>query len=145
MLDTNAWLDLLVFRDPRAAALDAAVRSGLIVALVDTACRAEWQRVLDYPALALTTGRRAAIDAEFERLVHRVDATALPHPLPRCKDPDDQKFLELALAANAQWLVTRDRALLALARRTSREGWFEIVEPERWTLRRNASPSRQLD
>lgn len=142
MLDTNAWLDVIVFRDARAAALVAAMRAGDVVAVIDDACRAEWQRVLDYPALALDPDRRTAIDAEFERLAHRVDTTALPHPLPRCADPDDQKFLELALASNARWLVTRDRALLALARRTARAGWFGIVEPERWTLRQDARSSR---
>lgn len=133
MLDTNAWLDLLVFRDPRAAALDAALRTGDVVAVVDDACRAEWLRVLDYPVLELAPDRRAALEGEFDRLVHRVDSGAPARPLPRCKDPDDQKFLELALACGARWLVTRDRALLALARRMEREGAFEIVEPIHWS------------
>lgn len=134
VLDTNTWLDLLVFRDPRAAGLDAAVRAGDIVAVVDDACRAEWQRVLDYATLALDADRRAAIEAEFERLAHRIDAVPALPPLPRCRDPDDQKFLELALASGARWLVTRDRALLALARRVSRAGWFDIVQPGEWRL-----------
>lgn len=134
MLDTNAWLDLLVFRDPRAAGLDAALRAGDIVAVVDDACRVEWQRVLHYATLALDADRRAAIEAEFDRLSYRIDSVPAPLPLPRCQDPDDQKFLELALASGARWLVTRDRALLALARRVSRAGWFEIVEPDEWAL-----------
>lgn len=133
MLDTNAWLDLLVFRDPRAAGLDAALRTGGVIAVVDDACLAEWRRVLDYPALALDSGRIAGLKDEFERLAHRIEAASPPHPLPRCRDPDDQKFLELALASGARWLVTRDSALLALARRTAREGWFDIVEPGHWT------------
>jgi putative PIN family toxin of toxin-antitoxin system len=141
VLDTNAWLDLLVFRDPRAARLDAAVRAGEIVAVVDEACRAEWQRVLDYPALALDADRRAAIEAEFEHFSRRVDSASPPLPLPRCQDPDDQKFLELALASGARWLVTRDRALLTLARRVSRAGWFDIVEPGGWTLGGDATRS----
>jgi predicted nucleic acid-binding protein len=47
--------------------------------------------------------------------------------LPACHDPDDQKFMEAALAAGAHFLVTKDRALLELARRTLR---FSIVPPE---------------
>ncbi|GHA77111.1 putative toxin-antitoxin system toxin component, PIN family [Cognatilysobacter bugurensis] len=133
MIDTNAWLDLLVFRDPRAARLNAALCAGTVTAVVDAACVAEWHRVLDYPALALDPGRRATIDTEFHRRSHRVETAAPPHPLPRCEDPDDQKFLELALVTDARWLITRDRALLALARRTAREGWFDIVEPALWT------------
>jgi putative PIN family toxin of toxin-antitoxin system len=134
VLDTNVWLDLLVFRDPRAAGLEAALRAGDTVAVVDDACRAEWQRVLHYATLALDADRRTAIEAEFERLTHCVDSARAPQPLPRCQDPDDQKFLELALASGARWLVTRDRALLALARRVSRAGWFEILEPREWAL-----------
>lgn len=132
MLDTNVWLDLLLFRDPRAAGLDAALRAGEVVAVVDDACQDEWRRVLDYPALALDPVRIAALGAEFNRLAQHVDAGPSPLPLPRCQDPDDQKFLELAAASSARWLVSRDRALLALARRIARAGAFEIVEPAHW-------------
>jgi predicted nucleic acid-binding protein len=37
--------------------------------------------------------------------------------LPRCRDADDQKFLELAAALPAEALVSKDRALLDLRRR----------------------------
>jgi predicted nucleic acid-binding protein len=46
--------------------------------------------------------------------------------LPACRDRDDQKFLEAALAAGAGFLVTRDRALLGLARRALP---FRILTP----------------
>ncbi len=49
--------------------------------------------------------------------------------LPVCSDPDDQKFLELALACGAAYLVTKDRALLELARRSDRALPFRIVTP----------------
>jgi predicted nucleic acid-binding protein len=62
-----------------------------------------------------------------------MDAT-LPEPqragLPRCRDPDDQKFLEAALAAHADFLITKDRALLHVARRRSRALPFRIVTPQ---------------
>ena len=44
-------------------------------------------------------------------------ARRLPLTGPRCTDPDDQKFLDLALHAHAKWLVSRDKALLRLARK----------------------------
>ena len=57
----------------------------------------------------------------------------MPEPqragLPRCRDPDDQKFLEAALAAHADYLITKDRALLYFARRRSRPLPFRIVTP----------------
>lgn len=141
MLDTNVWLDLLVFGDPRAAALDAALRTGDVVAVVDDACIDEWRRVLAYPALALDPARRVALEAELVARALRVDSVAPSSPLPRCKDRDDQKFLELAAACGARWLVTRDRALLVLARRLARDGRFEIVTPTQWTPRPTVGPA----
>jgi predicted nucleic acid-binding protein len=58
--------------------------------------------------------------------------TATTPKLPRCRDPDDQKFLELARACGAQWLLSRDRELLRLAGRTRREHGFDIVTPQAW-------------
>jgi predicted nucleic acid-binding protein len=52
--------------------------------------------------------------------------------LPRCRDPDDQRFLELAQACGAQWLLSRDRELLKLARRTRRGHGFDILTPQAW-------------
>jgi predicted nucleic acid-binding protein len=49
--------------------------------------------------------------------------------LPLCRDPDDQKFLELARDCKASALVTKDRALLELARRKRRPLPFRIVRP----------------
>ncbi|MFC5577447.1 putative toxin-antitoxin system toxin component, PIN family [Lysobacter niabensis] len=138
VLDTNVCLDLFVFDDPRTARLRDAMRSGEIEAMTDAPCREEWRRVLAYPALALAETRQSAALAEFDRLTTSCDEGALATPadarrLPRCRDPDDQKFLELALRSGARWLLTRDDHLLALGRRTTREGWFAILTPQEWT------------
>ena len=37
----------------------------------------------------------------------------------RCTDPDDQKFVDLALALAPACLISRDRAVLKLARRAA--------------------------
>ena len=62
-------------------------------------------------------------------LIHRIEAGEAPK-LPRCKDRDDQKFLELARDAGADWLVTADKALLRLARGGRLRGLFRILTPE---------------
>ena len=48
-----------------------------------------------------------------------------------CADADDQVFLDLALAERAGWLITRDKALLALRARARRHG-LAIGAPEQW-------------
>lgn len=136
VLDTNVALDLFVFRDPACTRLMEALRQGAAVAVVDEPCRAEWLAVLAYPAFGLTEAARADAAAVFDRWVSLLPGTALATrpevKLPRCADPDDQKFLELALAAGAQCLLSKDKALLQLARRTAREGWFRILCPSAW-------------
>jgi predicted nucleic acid-binding protein len=54
--------------------------------------------------------------------------------LPVCTDKDDQKFLELARDANADVLITKDKALLKLARRLAKAGMFKVMVPEAWSL-----------
>jgi len=138
VLDTNVALDLFVFRDPAAVHLMSALQSGAVQAVVDEACRAEWLAVLDYPELGLEERGRSEARAAFDRCMLLLPPSLLQPrvdvKLPRCADPDDQKFLELALAAGAQWLLSKDKAVLKLARRTAREGWFQILLSGAWHL-----------
>lgn len=135
VLDTNVCLDLFVFGDPRCAPLAAALQAGVVDAVTGAACEAEWRAVLDYPQLALTPAVRASALAAFDACVRRVPDAGLAGALglPRCADPDDQKFLALAAAAGARWLLSRDRALLTLHRRCLRVAGFAVLAPEAWS------------
>ena len=55
---------------------------------------------------------------------------SLASPL-RCTDPDDQKFLDLALQLGRCTLLSRDRAVLKLARRAAPLG-VTIQSPLHW-------------
>src|SRR5688500_13597608 len=135
VLDTNVCLDLFVFDDPGCARLRDALRDGDVIAVTDDACRDEWLRVLRYPALRLDEAMRKAATARFDNTIqHRASPPTHPAglPVPRCRDPDDQKFLELAASAGARWLLSRDGHLLALARRMKRDGRFGIATPQAW-------------
>ncbi|TFW00766.1 putative toxin-antitoxin system toxin component, PIN family [Oxalobacteraceae bacterium OM1] len=136
VIDTNVCLDLFVFRDPRWAALLDALKAGAVEAVTTERCRNEWLAVLHYPHLPLDAESRPRIAAEFDALIHCIapDRPAEPAPLPTCKDRDDQKFLELARDAGAAMLITKDKALLKLAKRTARSGLFAVIPPERWSL-----------
>ncbi|WP_343583523.1 putative toxin-antitoxin system toxin component, PIN family [Herbaspirillum sp.] len=133
VLDTNVCLDLFVFRDPRWNALLQALRDGSVQAYTREDCRNEWLAVLDYPHLPVTPADKPAICAEFDRLLHCLpQAEVNTFGLPLCTDKDDQKFLELALQCRAHVLVSKDKAVLKLAKKTLRKGMFAIVPPQHW-------------
>lgn len=138
VLDTNVWLDWLVFDEPTLAPLRAAQAAGRVEIVMDDACETELARVLAYDLGKHTIGAEAQAGCivRCRGLAKRLDANAaeLAAPaaiaagaLPRCSDPDDQKFLQLALAARADVLVTKDQALLDLARRKLP---FRIAAPQ---------------
>ena len=132
VIDTNVLLDLFVFHDPRWNGLLDALQSGAIQGVTREDCRQEWLYVLQYPHLPLDEQKRQAAVAEFDRLITVSNAAAMGTPLPACSDRDDQKFLELARDAQAAVLVTKDKALLKLARRTAKAGMFRILTPQAW-------------
>ena len=132
VIDTNVLLDLFVFHDPRWSGLLEALQSGAIQGVTREDCRQEWLHVLHYPHLPLDEQKREAAVAECDRLIGTSDAAASSAPLPVCSDRDDQKFLELARDAQAAALVTKDKALLKLARRTAKAGMFRILTPQAW-------------
>ena len=133
VLDTNVCLDLFVFDDPQCASLLTAVRASEIELVTREDCRNEWLAVLAYPQLKLGEERRAQIVEMFDAHVRKLPSSALGDvTLPRCRDHDDQKFLELAYQAGAVALLTRDDELLRLARRAKRDGLSAILPPTSW-------------
>jgi putative PIN family toxin of toxin-antitoxin system len=138
VLDTNVCLDLFLFNDPQCVDLMAALRSGAVQAVTRDDCRDEWRRVLHYPQLPIDDKIRPGVSDAFDALIHHLPADAsTTHDdasLPRCADPDDQKFLELALASKASWLISKDKELLKLDQRSRSAGLFSILLPEQWSL-----------
>jgi len=136
VLDTNIWLDWLVFADPSVAPIRAAVASGSAVIIMNAACAAELERGLGYAFRGQVAApeTRDAWLAEVRGIVQRPDAPPALDTiaLPACRDPDDQKFLELARDGGADWLITRDKALLACARRGVRPLPFAIGTPQQF-------------
>jgi putative PIN family toxin of toxin-antitoxin system len=135
VLDTNVCIDLFVFGDAMSSHVLAAMRDGRVQAVTRDDCRDEWERVLHYPRLPIDDDTRPAMRAAFDALVlNLADRAHAPEdaPLPRCADVDDQKFLELALACGAQWLLSKDNELLKLDARTRSAGWFSILLPQHW-------------
>jgi putative PIN family toxin of toxin-antitoxin system len=133
ILDTNVWLDWLVFDDPSIATIKAAVAADRAEVFIDAACEAELERALGYDLgkkFTLDADAQGACIAECRRVARRIGSPvpeAERAQLPACRDPDDQKFLKAALNSRADFLLTKDRALLDLARRVAP---FRILTPE---------------
>lgn len=124
-------LDWLVFNDAGMAPVVAALQTRSLQWLACTAMRDELARTLGYRTLAKWQPDSERALATFDQ-----HARLLPAPPPAplqlcCSDPDDQVFLDLALAHGARWLFTHDRALLRLARRVRPLG-LQIVTPRNW-------------
>lgn len=133
VLDTNVVLDLLVFGDARARPLHAALQAGRLQALISEATQFELTDVLGRPFLApwgIPADQVLAALRDWSQPVAAADTRPAP-PAPRCRDADDQKFIDLALAAGARWLFSHDRALLALAKRARLRG-LDILTPQAW-------------
>ena len=144
VLDTNVLVSLYVFSDSRYAPLRTAIEDGHWQALASAACLEEFTRVLNYPLFALPPeGQQQALAAYGRVATVITDAPAQPALLPRCKDRDDQKFLELARDGGAQCLITSDKALLMLARRQKLAHLFRILTPDAALQGLQSSPSEQ--
>ncbi len=144
VLDTNVWLDWLVFADAGAAPIKNAVARGTAAVFISAGCEVELKRVLGYPlsGRALNADTQATALAQCRAVARDVRDCAEPHAiadLPRCADPDDQMFLELARDCRADALITKDRDLLALATRKVKPLPFRILTPREFA--RDASPA----
>lgn len=130
VFDTNVLLSMFVFADSRFAPLRAEVDAGRWLAFTRPDCVEEFRRVLDYSMFKLAPERQTAALADYVAVARQPEALPPlePAPLPRCKDKDDQKFLELARDIGADWLVSSDRALLKLNRKLV--GRYRILKPE---------------
>ncbi|HTD03111.1 putative toxin-antitoxin system toxin component, PIN family [Undibacterium sp.] len=139
VLDTNVCLDLFVFHDPRWGALLDGLKDGSIKAVTRSDCRMEWLAVLNYPHLPVALDQKDDIIRQFDLHIECIAPTAKSTlRLPFCSDKDDQKFLELARDAGADTLITKDKALLKLARKTRQAGLYTIQTPDKFIAERIA-------
>ena len=118
VIDTNIVLDLFVFKDPATQPLKLALASNKIQWLSTQAMRDELERVLSYPKIMarLQVAERDAesVLQEFDVKAHLV--AVAPKASVTCRDPDDQKFIDLAVQYKAT-LLSKDRAVLCMKKR----------------------------
>ncbi len=135
VLDTNTVLDWLVFGDPSVSAVAEAICAGRLRWIWATRMRDELADVL---LRSEFVARRTAVDGDRSAVMACADrwacAIANPptQPLLRCRDADDQVFIDLAIASGARWLLTRDKALLALARVARHRYGIAVIAAVHW-------------
>ena len=123
VIDTNIVLDLWLFEDPATKPLRTALQAGLISHLATASMRDELDRVLTYPHIVK---RMAKSNIQAQDILNRFDEHHLAaEPAAKasctCKDPDDQKFIDLAVA-HAVPLLSKDAAILCMKKRLFQSG-----------------------
>jgi len=123
VIDTNIVLDLWLFEDPTTIPLRAALQSGAISHLATASMRDELERVLAYPQLVKRMAK-SNIQA-YDILNHFDEYLLAAEPAAKaactCKDPDDQKFIDLAVA-HAAPLLSKDKAIVCMKKRLLQSG-----------------------
>lgn len=115
VIDTNLVLSALVFAQGRLSPLRLAWQGAQCQPLLSSVTAAELIRVLAYPKFKLTTADQQELLADYLPYCTTVRMPAQPPAPPDCRDKFDLPFLQLAVAGKADYLVTGDQDLLALA------------------------------
>lgn len=130
-LDTNTVMALWFFDDPALTGLRHFIERDRPILVTRADAMEELRRVLAYRQFAITPEQQSSILTRYSQRCSHVEAPgATACPLPACRDPDDQKFLEIARDGDVTHLVTRDKALLRLNRHRLIRPLYAIVKPE---------------
>lgn len=115
VIDTNVLISGLFWRDAPHALLEQ-VRVGALGLISSPALLAELADVLSRSKFAAilvrTNTSRERVLAEVKRLAEVFEPSPLLQPV--CRDPDDDGLLALAIAAQADLIVSGDNDLLVL-------------------------------
>lgn len=156
VFDCNTLVQAIAFDQSPAAECLRLAESGAIELFVSKPTLAEFRRVLAYDEiLALSPNMTPARIAAFlQRLIYRaIFIRYVRHAVDYPRDPSDEPYLDLAVAAKADYLVSRDNDLLSLAtghstickqfRRKSHP--LRVVDPEAFlaAVRRPWKPKRK--
>ena len=110
--DTNVVVSAALFpQSPPGEVIDYAMRQKAIIA--SAATLAELNDVLLRPRFEryLQEARRLEF---LQHLEQEAELVTITHRITACRDPKDDKFLELAVSGNASHIITGDNDLLSL-------------------------------
>jgi putative PIN family toxin of toxin-antitoxin system len=138
ILDSNVWLDWLLFDDAIALPIKEQFMHGRIALLGTDHMRAELLDVISRDSVGtkfIARSKFASIEtmmAEYDRLVTtqiKPDVSALS--LPQCKDKHDQMFVDLAVTSKAL-LLSKDKHLLSMAPKLKKHYGVLVLHPRKF-------------
>ena len=111
-LDTNVSVSAALFpNSPPGQVLDYALRQRVLLA--SAATLSELNAVLRRPRFDRYLLEDERLDF-LSSLEQTAELVVITHRITACRDPKDDKFLELAVSGNASHIISGDRDLLAL-------------------------------
>lgn len=144
VLDTHVLMDCFHWGNAASGPVREALESGAMTALECRDTFLELAGVLSRPQFGADEAHVREVLERTARRVRFVPQEAMERAAPtlsiRCRDPEDQKFLTLAVAGGARVLITRDRLLLKAAKRLRARG-VEPMTPETFARSAPAEPS----
>lgn len=149
VIDTNVVLDWLVFRGHEVIDLQRVLKEGRVQLITHRPALDELRRVLSYPQCKLDALAQREVLQQYAAATtfatlpagRDQDDLSLPANFPRCRDRDDDHFLALAYHMKADALVTKDKAVLRLGKR-SRKFDVVILTPGQLAQRLSATSAR---
>ncbi|HSK79413.1 MAG TPA: putative toxin-antitoxin system toxin component, PIN family [Thermoanaerobaculia bacterium] len=116
VVDTNILIRALLKPQGTVAPILGRLRAGDYLLLYSTETLEEIADVLSRPRFRNKYGiRDRDVEALLALLILRGEKVAPSQRIAACRDPKDDKFLEVAVAGQAEILVTGDRDLLVLS------------------------------
>lgn len=136
VIDTNVWLDLYFWNDAGVESLKALIDAKRISVCTSLECLEELADVIHRPQFKLTVEKQHDLLKQVlsvcKLVVQPTDVTV------KCRDGDDQKFLNLAHALKADFLVTKDKLVLKAGKKLKKFGTI-VTTPSNFSLSQAAS------
>lgn len=128
IFDTNLLLDFFVFKDPKTSVLWEAAKERKFKTVTCEGAVSELEDVLKRPQFKVTSEQLEVIKKEFLSVAEVLPITA--EAKARCKDPLDQKFIDLTVSCTPAILISKDKLVLRCARHLRPLG-SNILPPEK--------------
>lgn len=137
IFDTNIWLDWLVFSHDAVPHLTALIDHQRIQVIYTDPMLDELADVISRAQFQLNTEQQIKALQRVKQLAHQVE-TKQPYSHIRCVDPDDQVFIDTALAYRVDFLLSKDRHLLKMSKKAAQYG-VTISNLDTWLIKSTSS------